>query len=288
MRTAPLLAVVPMLFAVPALGLAAPAIPVVAAENVYGDVAQQIGGPRVQVVSILRNPDQDPHLFEASPSVARAFSAARLVIYNGVGYDPWAAKLLVVAGAAHRTVIVVAALVGRKDGDNPHVWYDPAAVLTLAQALADDLSAADPAHRAEYQQRLARFRASMAPIEARIAALRARAAGAPVTATEPVFGYMLQALGLQVRNQRFQLAVMNDTTPAPSDVAAFEDDLKVRRVRMLVYNAQTGDPLTEHMRGLAQASGIPVVGVSETEPPGKSYQAWMQGELDAVAWALGR
>jgi zinc/manganese transport system substrate-binding protein len=108
-----------------------------------------------------------------------------------------------------------------------------------------------------------------------------------VTATEPVFGYMLQALGLQVRNQRFQLAVMNDTTPAPSDVAAFEDDLTARRVRMLVYNAQTADPISEHMRGLARASRIPVVGVSETEPPGKSYQAWMLDELDAVGRALG-
>ena len=69
-------------------------IPVVAAENFYGDVVQQLGGDRVDVTSILSNPDQDPHLFEASPSVARALSTAALVIYNGVDYDPWMAKLL--------------------------------------------------------------------------------------------------------------------------------------------------------------------------------------------------
>jgi zinc/manganese transport system substrate-binding protein len=59
-------------------------INIVAAENFYGDIAKQIGGPDVNVTSILSNPDQDPHLFEVSPSVGRAVSAARIVIYNGI------------------------------------------------------------------------------------------------------------------------------------------------------------------------------------------------------------
>src|SRR5271165_1881161 len=104
-------------------------VPVVAAENFYGDVAGQIGGPDVKVTSILSNPDQDPHLFEVSPSVARALSAARIVIYSGIDYDPWMAKLLAAARSADRRVIVVADLIGRKTGDNPHIWYDPATML---------------------------------------------------------------------------------------------------------------------------------------------------------------
>ncbi|WP_062790306.1 metal ABC transporter solute-binding protein, Zn/Mn family [Aquitalea pelogenes] len=64
-------------------------INVVAGENFYGDIAQQIGGKHVHVTSILSNPDQDPHLFEASASTAKALSAARLVVYNGIDYDPW-------------------------------------------------------------------------------------------------------------------------------------------------------------------------------------------------------
>lgn len=69
-------------------------LPVVAAENFYGDVAQQLGGDYVAVTSILSNPDQDPHLFEASPKTARQLHDARVVIYNGADYDPWMAKLL--------------------------------------------------------------------------------------------------------------------------------------------------------------------------------------------------
>src|SRR5208282_1688483 len=115
-------------------------IDIVAAENFYGDLATQIGGPEVHVTSILSNPDQDPHLFEASPSVARALSAARIVVYNGIDYDPWMAKLLGAARSAERQTIVVADLIGRKTGDNPHIWYDPATMLACARALAAALT----------------------------------------------------------------------------------------------------------------------------------------------------
>ena len=265
---------------------AAGPIPIVAAENFYGDVAQQVGGADVTVASILNNPDEDPHLFEASPSVARAMSAARIVIYSGIDYDPWVSKMLGAAHSINRKSIDVAALVGKKSGDNPHIWYDPRTMLTLAKTLANDLSGVDPAHRSDYEQRLARFRQSIKPIQAKIATLHARLAGTPVTATEPVFGYMFDALGMRVRNKTFQLAVMNNTEPSASDVAAFEDDLKTHKVKLLVYNSQASDPIAERMMKLAKASHIPVVGAAETEPPGKTYQQWMASEFDAVDHAL--
>ena len=259
---------------------------IVAAENFYGDIAQQIGGAGVRVTSVLSNPDQDPHLFEASPSVARNISAARIAIYSGLDYDAWMQKLLGAARSTDRTVIVVADLVGKKPGDNPHIWYDPATMLALAGRLADDLGNADPAHRADYQQRLAAFQQSVQPIQTRIAALRTRLAGTPVTATEPVFGYMFEALGMQVRDASFQLSVMNNTEPSASDVAAFETGLKTHQVKLLVYNSQASNPIAARMAKLAHASNIPVVGATETEPAGKKYQAWMMGELDAVDRAL--
>jgi zinc/manganese transport system substrate-binding protein len=265
---------------------ARPPIDIVAAENFYGDVAGQIGGSDVHVTSVLSNPDQDPHLFEVSPSIARALSAARIVVYSGIDYDPWMAKLLGATRSGDRQVIVVADLVGRKAGDNPHIWYDPATMLACARALAAALDANDPAHKEGYDQRLVRFEASIEPIQARIAALRQRLAGTPVTATEPVFGYMFEALGLRVRNLPFQIAVMNSTEPSASDVAAFETDLRTHAVQLLVYNAQASDPIAQRMELLAKASHVPVIGAAETEPPGKTYQAWMMAELDAVANAL--
>ena len=100
-------------------------VPVVAAENFYGDIAMQLADGYADVLSIVSNPNQDPHLFEASPSIARDTARARIVIYNGADYDPWMPKLLSASRTPKAQVIVVADLVHRKPGENPHLWYDP-------------------------------------------------------------------------------------------------------------------------------------------------------------------
>jgi zinc/manganese transport system substrate-binding protein len=261
-------------------------IAVVAAENFYGDVAQQIGGDRVSVTSVLGNPDQDPHLFEASPAIVRQIAAAKVVIYNGAAYDSWMDKLLAVTGAPGRAVIVAADLVPKKAGADPHLWYDPPTMPAFATALAVTLGTIDPAHKGDYAARLKTFLASLKPLDDKIAAMRAKYSGASVTATEPVFDYMAAALGLVVRNASFQLAIMNDTEPSARDLARFEDDLKSQKVRAMFYNTQASDRLVRRLVALARANGVAVVGVTETCPPGLSYQAWMQRELDATAKAL--
>ncbi len=267
---------------------AAAGLNIVAAENFYGDVATQLAAPDAKVTSVLSNPDQDPHLFEASPSVARSLSEAAIVIYNGADYDPWMAKLLKAAKAANRRVIVVADLVHKKAGDNPHLWYDPANTAAAARALSATLVAADPAGEAGYEQRLQAFTDSLKPLEAKVAAMRAKYAGIKVTATEPVFGYMATALGLQMRNERFQIAVMNSTEPRASDVAAFEGDLRKHLVRVFIYNSQASDPAAKRLLDIATKSGIPVVGVTETEPAGQTYQTWMMAQLDALDATLAQ
>jgi zinc/manganese transport system substrate-binding protein len=267
---------------------AAAPVTVVAAENFYGDIARQIGGAQVAVTSILTNPDQDPHEFEASPSTARAFADAAVVIVNGAGYDGWAEKLLSASPDASRAVVVVTALVPETAGDNPHVWYDPAAMPALAEALCGLFVKLDPAHQTDYARRLTIFRRSIKPIEDRIAEMRTKYSGKPVTATEPVFGYMAAALGLDMRNAGFQLAVMNDTEPSAGAVAAFEKDLRARAVKVLLYNSQTSQALTRRMQKIATQAGVPAVGVTETEPRGKDYQEWMLSQLNALDRALAR
>lgn len=263
-------------------------VPVVAAENFYGDLVTQIGGAAVRVTSVLSNPDQDPHLFEVSPSTARTVAAARVVVLNGAGYDSWMERLL---GTARRTgsdrqVVVAADVLGRKAGDNPHLWYDPAALPTMARAVAGALQTADPARAEEYRAGLDRFLRAFHSVEERVAAMRGRHAGVPVTATEPVFGLMAGALGLSMRNERFQLATMNGTEPRASDVAAMEADLRGKRVRALIYNSQSSSSTARRLLRLAASSSVPAVGVTETLPAGKTYQAWMLDQLDALDRAL--
>lgn len=274
-----------------AFGFASPApaagpLKLVAAQNFYGDIARAIGGAQAEVASIMNNPEQDPHLFEASPAVARQLADARIVIVNGADYDPWVEKLLKASPRAERVIIKVADLMGKKPGDNPHLWYDPATMPKLAQALAAALAAADPAHAADYGTRLKTTLAALARVQARAAALRAKWAGVPVTATEPVFGPMADALGLTMRNTGFQTAMMNDTEPSARDVAAFEDDLKRHRVRALIYNSQVSEKLTQRLLAVAREAKVPTVAVTEMQPAGSSFEEWMLSQLDALDKAL--
>jgi zinc/manganese transport system substrate-binding protein len=262
-------------------------VKIVAAENFYGDVAKQLGGANVSVSSILTNPDQDPHLFEASASTARSIADARIVILNGADYDPWMVKLLSASPRSSREVVEVAALVDKKAGDNPHLWYAPNTMPALAKRLTALLATVDSDHRADYQQRLNRFERTLKPLNEKIAMLRQKYAGVPVTATEPVFGYMATAIGVNMRNEDFQLAIMNNSEPSPSQIATFEKDLRTRTVKVLLYNNQASEETTKKMQAIAKDTGVPVVGISETEPPGTTFQEWMLSQLNALEAALG-
>lgn len=286
LRFAVLLALAPLSLA-PAARAADGKIAVVAAENFYGDVARQIGGDRVAVTSIMSNPDQDPHLFETTPGIVRQIAGARVAIVNGADYDSWMEKLLSASPRAGRLVINVAALTQHKAGDNPHLWYQPSVMPAVARALGAAFAKADPAHAKDYDARLAAFEASLKPLNEKIAAVRGKYNGAAVTASEPVFGYMAGALGLTMRNESFQLSIMNDTEPSARDVAAFEQDLKQHKVRVMFYNKQASSKIVQHLVELARANSIPVVGVTETAPPGLSYQDWMLDEINAAEKALG-
>jgi zinc/manganese transport system substrate-binding protein len=270
----------------PGTGLAAGKVKVIAAENFYGDLATQIGGDLVEVTSVLSNPDDDPHLFESSPSTAKALSSAEIVIYNGADYDPWMEKLLSASTNASRTSIVAADLTGHKSGDNPHLWYDPKTLPAVARALADEFGKRDGAHAADYKVNLAKFDASFAELTRQAETLKTKFQGTQVTATEPVFGYMAQALGLKMLNYDFQVAIMNDTEPSPTQVASFENSLKDGSAKILFYNSQVSDETTKRLLQIARDNRVTVVGVTETEPAGKSIQSWFGGQLREIGSAL--
>jgi zinc/manganese transport system substrate-binding protein len=260
----------------------------VAAENFYGDLLRQLGGDRVGVTSILSNPNADPHEYESSPQDATLIADAKLVIMNGLGYDAWMQHLLDASPSGGRTVIDAGALTGYQTGGNPHIWYNVYAIERIARDVAAQLVKLDPSGTAQYRSREQRFETSLQPLLREMTLLRSRYAGQTVAATEPVFGYMLQNIGLIAPQTAFQHAVEEGADPPPQAVASFTDDLRGRRVRALIYNRQAVEPITQTMRSIARSERIPVIGVTETEPAGKDYQQWMLGELRQLAAALAR
>ena len=282
-----LLAAVLSLALVPSAGAATAPLRVVAAESTYGSIAQAVGGDLVQVDAIIRNPNADPHAFEASPRTARSVATAHVVVFNGLGYDDWMRQMLQASPAQGRQVIVAADLGGDLilPDRNPHLFYDTRVARRVATRLAAVFEADDPAHRAEFAANLARFAHALDGVDADAAALARRHPGLHVAATEPVYGYMLRRLGWTSLGGAFQVNVMNGTEPSPAVVAHFEDDLRARRAALLIYNRQVSEPLTIRMRAVAHAAGLPEVGVDEFAPPGMDYPSWLHAGLTALGRA---
>lgn len=265
-------------------------VSVVAAENQYGDVAAQVGGRYVKVTSVIANPDTDPHDYEISPRVAVAVAGAALVVLNGVGYDTFMGRLEAAAPAPRRLTIDVQHLLGLPDSTpDPHLWYRPATMPEVADAVAARLGAIQPAHAGYFRANAAAFRASLEPWLSAIAAFRARYGGRAVATTEPVADYLLGAMGLDNRTPfAFQANVMNGTDPTPQDIALVSGMLARRQVAAFVYNPQVVDALTRSLRSAAVRAGVPVVAVYETMPvPGYHYQSWMRAETGAISAAVG-
>ncbi len=265
------------------------AIVAVGAENEYANVIQQVGGKYVQVSAIMSNPNTDPHTFEASASVARVVSAAQLVVQNGVGYDTFMNTIENAAPSSSRKVIVVQNLLGLPtDTPNPHLWYKPSTMPAVANAIAADLAAIQPAHASYFKANAAAFISSLTAWNNAIAAFKAKYPNTPVATTEPVADYMLQAAGADnLTPFAFQADIMNGTDPSAQDVAIERSLFTQHKVKVFVYNQQVTDSLTQSFITLAQANGVPVVGVYETMPvPGYDYQSWMLTEVQDLQKAV--
>jgi zinc/manganese transport system substrate-binding protein len=265
-------------------------VDVVAAENVYGNIASQIGRPHVSVTSILTSPNADPHLFEPGTSSSLAVAGAKVVLQNGLGYDAFMTKLEDASPSSGREVVTMADVLGAHGRNaNPHLWYDVPRLGRIAGAIAAALEHADPRHAAAYRAGLARFDRSLAPLRREVASIRSRFDGAPVAYTEPVPGYLVTAAGLRnLAPGSFTRPIQDGSEPSPSAVAAMEALIEHHRIRALLYNAQAVSPITARLRDAARRAGIPVVPVRETLPAGRTFQQWQLAQGRALAAALAR
>src|SRR6185437_1178427 len=260
-------------------------INIVAAENFYGQLAKEIGGSNVNVNSIISNPNADPHLFATTAMTGKQIYNAQIIIYNGANYDGWVDQIL--KSQKNLTVINVASLMQlNKPNINPHIWYKPDTVPTLALYLTNLFIQMDNQHAAEYKQNLARFLAENKLVQTKVAALKAKYAGVAVTATEPVFNYMTDAIGLQMQGLDFQWKIMNDTEPSPKMLSSYLDLLDGHKVRLLFYNNQVTDGTTKNILAIAKRNNIPVVGISETMPQNVSINTWLFNQLNQTEQAL--
>jgi zinc/manganese transport system substrate-binding protein len=261
----------------------------VGAENQYTSVISQVGGKYVAASSVMSNPNTDPHTFEASAQIAGTISSASLIVQNGLGYDSFMGKIEAASPSDGRVVITAQKVLGLPDSTpNPHLWYDPKTMPAVATSVAAALTKLQPSHKAYFAANLAKFDASMSGVTDAIAAFKTAHPDVAVATTEPVADYLLDAAGADNKTPwALQAAIMNDTDPAPQDVAIQESLFTGKQVKVFLYNQQVTDAITSNYLKLAKANGIPVVGVYETMPTdGFTYQTWMKAELAALTKAV--
>jgi zinc/manganese transport system substrate-binding protein len=264
-------------------------IQVLAVENFYASLAQQLGGQCVSVTTILLDADADPHQFQPSASEIRAFQGADLVIENGLGYDDFADKAI---ATLSRTPEVVRAgdVLGLDVGANPHVWYGAGYVQQITGAILAGMKKVNPDATAYYDAQAAALTQAFATYHGLVARIAMEYGMTPVAATESIFVDMANATNLRILTPpELMLAMSEETDPSARDIATFQDQLESRQVSVLVYNVQTTTPTTERLKKLAADNDIPIVGVSETMPPGAAtFQGWQAGQLQRLLIALQR
>ncbi|WP_432534988.1 metal ABC transporter solute-binding protein, Zn/Mn family [Kineococcus arenarius] len=262
---------------------------VVASTNVYGSIAEAIAGDAATVTSIIDDPSADPHSYEADTRTQLALSRADVVVENGGGYDDFVDTMLDAAEDADPVVVNAVELSGEDTSGefNEHVWYDVPTVRKVADAIEAALAEASPADAATFEANADTLDAQLAELEQRIADAAATTAGAPVAVTEPVPGYLLDALGAENRTPDEFSEAIEEETDVPAD--ALQETLALfpgGQVRALVHNEQTTGPQTEQVLRAAEAADVPVVPVTETLPEGEDYASWMSANVDALVSAL--
>ena len=262
---------------------------VVAAENFWGSIASQLGGDRVTVTSIIVNPSTDPHDYEPTASDAIKIAGSQFAIVNGIGYDTWADKLLAATPADHRTGLDVGELTGIRPGGNPHRWYSPADVHRVIERITADYRRIDPADASYFEARKAAFeKTALRSYDTLVARIRTTYAGTPVGASESIVSPLAAGLGLRMLTpQSFLDAVSEGSDPTARDKAAIDRQIRLRQIKLYIYNSQNSTPDVQAQIAEAEAAGIPVTTVTETlTPAGASFQDWQTRQLRGIERAL--
>lgn len=264
-------------------------VSVVAAENFWGSIASQIAGNQASVQSIVTNPAQDPHSYEPTANDARLLATSQLAIVNGVGYDPWAAKLLAANPDGKRVVLTVGSEFKLHDGDNPHRWYSPADVDGMAYYFTAALSKLDPRNANYYAARLASFETKdLHPYHQLIAQIKHRYEGVPVGASESIFALQAPALGLDLLTPAsFMKAISEGTEVSAHDTITTQDQIARHQIKVWIFNSQNATPQVARLTSLARANHIPIVSITETlTPVTASFEQWQVAQFERIERAL--
>ncbi|EFV36068.1 periplasmic solute binding protein family [Gemella morbillorum M424] len=256
-------------------------IKIVTSVNFYAEVAKAVAGDKAEVSSIISS-SIDPHDFEPTAQDAKTVADSKIAILNGGGYDSWFEKLT--NNSKNITKIDGAKLLGLKEGENEHIWYNPEVMSKIADELTKILSEKDSSNKDFYEKNRDKYKKELSKITEKINSLKEKANGKSVLTTEPVFEYAVKSLGLKVSDEVNKLAQATEegNDPAPQDLKNIQQQIKKKQISLIINNVQTTNKTVEGLINLAEQNNIPILNVTETQPDGKTYIEWMLDQYNKL------
>jgi zinc/manganese transport system substrate-binding protein len=290
--------------ATPFLGraaLAQAAVPVVASFSILGDIVRQIGGDRLDLHTIV-GPDVDAHTFQPRPSDAQAVRNARLVIRNGLGFEPWLDRL--VRSSGYRGTVATASegvtprAMAKEEGghghghgaaaQDPHAWQDLRNGQAYIRNIATALATADPAGAETYRANAAAYLARLVTLDTWV---RDQIGTVPqarrrVVTSHDAFGYFGAAYGVEFLAPQ---GVSTESEPSAAQVARLIRLLKQENITA-VFLENMANPAT--LRRLASEVGVSVQGqlyadaLSPANGPAPTYEAMFRNNIALLVPAM--
>lgn len=308
-----------MVYGLLALGFAAVSsaepVPVTASFSILGDVAREIGAERVQVSEII-GADEDAHAYRMTPQDVRQIRSAKLVLMNGLGFEPTEFDRAVRA-AKVQFAYAAQGIEARKNDDDghdehghdehdghdhhgehghhdyhdhgeydPHVWLDPVLMKTYAENVADALSQADPAGKEHYQARLKDYQKKLDELHhwAQIQLDGVPPAARKILTAHDAFGYF---------GARYQIefiapqGISSESEPSARGLAEVIRQVKRDNIRVIfaenIKNPRMIDRLTRET-GVKLSGKLYSDALSAADAP--TYLQMMRFNIDAVSRAL--
>ncbi|MDO5750155.1 MAG: metal ABC transporter substrate-binding protein [Rothia sp. (in: high G+C Gram-positive bacteria)] len=288
-------------------------IKIVAATDVYADIAKQVGGDKVEVTAIIASTSQDPHSYEATSADRLKTKDAQLVVINGGGYDLFLEDM---AGKDNPNQKVVNAVKesgklsdadykhlvedhakghSHESGDhaghehahefNEHIWYDMDSMKKTADKIAEDLASIDSANAETYRSNAKKFDEELDTISKDAKAINA--SGKKYLSTEPVPDYLISTTGAEnATPEEFAEAVEAEQDVPALVLKETKDLVSEKKVQLVAYNEQTATNQTKEVLNEAKKAGVANVSFTETLPESIGYVSWMKTNVNNLKKAL--
>jgi zinc transport system substrate-binding protein len=220
--------------------------------------AERIGGDDVDV-RLPVPADEDPAFWNPTAEEISAFQSADIILLNGAGYAGWTEKASLPrsrlvntsADAADRYVEADETLVHAHgpEGEHEHgamaftTWLDPTLAIEQARSIRDALAVFRPEAESRFDAAFLKLETELDELDRELLAAAAALEGTPLLGSHPVYQYLAERYGLDLRSVHFE----PDEPPSESGWQELREMQQQRTAPLMLWEAEAMEPTRDHL-----------------------------------------